>query len=181
LISIKSFFSFIIFLLIATGFFFLIRFEIHYGVAGGKFGGAEINKMPGTFWFFIGMQAFLGLFLLVTAIKELRNFLNGKNYKPDPDKNPPHEKFIAIYWLLATLFFLVINLLAIWSAFEMVFSMYGLIKDDEMSRKAILGSLFLVCIFVFCYLYYMFLFRTFIDSFVPKARDSFKLLGKKMK
>jgi hypothetical protein len=179
--SIKTFISFIVFLLIATGFFFLIRFEILYGVAGGKFGGAELTDMPFTFWFFISMQALLGSFILVNAIKELRNFLHRKNNSNDSGKNSRYRKVEAIYWLLATLFLVIVNLLAICSVFEMLFSMYGLIKNDEMSRKAILGSLFLLCIIVFCYLYYTFLFSSLMDTFFPKARKSYFFLRKKMK
>jgi hypothetical protein len=159
----------------------LIRFEIHYGVAGGKFGGVELTDMPFTFWFFISMQAFLGSFILVNAIKELWNLLHRKTNSNDPGKNSRYRWVEAIYWLLATLFLVIVNLLAICSVVEMVFSMYGLIKYDEMPRKVILGSLFLLCIVVICYLYYTFLFRSLMDTFFPKARKSYFFLRKKMK
>ncbi|MEO6540325.1 MAG: hypothetical protein ABIN74_05015 [Ferruginibacter sp.] len=171
----KSFFTTLIFLLIAAGFFFLIRFEIRYGIAGGKFGGVEVINMPGTFWFFIALQAFLGLSLVTNAIKELMKFRRRNIEKSDP------ANIIAIYWLLAASFFCIVNLLAIWSAVEMLVSAYKSIVDLEMPKKAILGVLYLLSFFVFCYLYYTFLFSSLIETFFPKARNSFRLLRKNTK
>jgi len=164
--------------LIAAGFFFLIRFEIQYGVAGGKFGGVELSEMPGTFWFFISLHVLFGLYLVKEAIKELWNLFHRSIEKND-QKKPAN--IIAVYWLLATVLFLTINLLAIWSAFEMLFYMYKLLREFEMPRKLILGGLFLMSVGVFCYLYYVFLFRSLIETFFPKARISFQSLQKKSK
>lgn len=172
---VKSFFSIIAFLLIAAGFFLLIRFEISFGVAGGRFGGAEVINMPGTFWFFIAIQTFWGLSMVADAIKEIWKLLHRNIDKSDED-GP--TIIISIYWLLATLFFLIINCLAIWAAIEMLLNLYKLLGDYEMPEKAILGGLFLLSFAVFCYLYYVFLFRSLIEIFFPKARISWQLLRK---
>lgn len=176
--TLKSFFTFIIFLLIAAGFFLLIRFEIQYGIAGGKFGGVEVINMPGTFWFFIALQTFLGLSLVTDAIKEIWK-LRHSNIEKSDQHDP--ENIIAIYWLLATCLFLIINLLAIWSAVEILVNAYSLFNAFEMPKKAILGGLFLMSFMVFCYLYYMFLFSSLIETFFPKARTSLQLLRKNTK
>jgi hypothetical protein len=175
----KSFFSFIAFLLMAAAFFVLIGFEIHFGVAGGKFGGVELITMPGTFWFLIGLQTGWGLSLLTDAIKEFWNFLHRKNKADDQHKYPPPAKPIAVYWIVATLFVIIVNGLAIWSAAEMVFNMYKSIMVYEMPRRAILGVIFLISFLSFCSVYYFFLFRSLVETFFPKARTAFQLLGEK--
>jgi len=127
--------------------------------------------MPGTFWFFIAIQALLGSSLVIDAIKELWKFSHRNIVKGD--QNDP-TNIIAIYWLLAALFFLIVNLLAIWAAFEMLFNAYKLLLDYEMQKRLIMGGLFLMSFGVFCYLYYTFLFRSLIDIFLPKAWNSFQ-------
>jgi len=171
--SIKSIAIFIVFLLIGAGFAVLINFEISYGIAGGKFGGVEVNDMPGTFWFFIWAQTLCGLYMIVNAIRELWKPLHRNAEKSDQNKP---SNIIAIYWIVATFLFLILNVLAIWASFEMVFNTYNLLSDYEMPRKAIFAGLYLMCFLVFCYLYYVFLFRNLIDLFFPKARSSFRVL-----
>ena len=175
---IKSVFSCLVFLLLATGFFVLISFEIHYGVAGGKFGGAELISMPGTFWFVVGIQAVWGLSLTADSIKELWKLTHKNVESNEDDKDPQPAKAIAIYWILATIFIVLLNLLAMWSAVETVFKMYKLISYYEMPRKAILGVLFLMSFGVFCYLSYMFLFRSLVETLFPKALNAFRVLQK---
>ncbi len=175
--SIKSFFGFVVFLVIGAAFFGLIWFEIHYGVAGGKFGGVEKKDMPGTFWFLIEMQTLMGLASIVTALKELWKLLHGKHHK---EKYPP-ANLIAIYWLSASVLVGLLCILAMWSAIEMLINMYGLLEDLEMPKKAIFGCLFLGVVLVLCYLVYTLWFSSLIDTLVPKAKASFQQLLKKRK
>lgn len=164
-----------VFVALAIGFFALVRFEITYGVAGGKFGGAEVRDWPGTFWFFIELQTLMGLFSVVNAIKELWNF--SQRNKEESDRKPP-ATIIAIYWLLATFLFLVLSLLAVWSAYEMLCNTYNLVDNFDMPEKAIVGGLFLMCLGVFGYLFYWLLFTSLTDTFFPKTRISIQTLRK---
>ncbi len=167
-----------VFLAIAVGFFALVRFEITYGFAGGKFGGAEVSDSPGTFWFFIELQTLMGLYSLVNAIMVFWNY-SQRNTR-EKDREPP-ATIVAIYWLLVTLLFLVLSLLAGWSAFEMLCIAYNFVDNFEMPKKAIVGGLFLICLGVFGYLVYMVLFRSLTDTFFPKARISIQTLRKAKK
>jgi len=171
--SLKSVSIALAFLLIATGFFALIRFEIHNGVAGGKFGGADVATMPGTFWFLIWTQVLWGLYLITESIKEVWSLFH-RNKKQSDQGKPSHV--IAIYWMLAAFFFLVLNLLAFWSAFEILSFAYKFLKDLEMPKKAIVGGLFLLCFIILCSIYYNFLLRNLIDTFYSKAKVSFQVL-----
>jgi len=159
------------FLLLATGFFALIRFEISYGVAGGSLGGADVNTMPGTFWFFIWVQTLVALHFITLAIKSAWTLLHRS------DQNNP-ARIIAIYWLVATCCFLALNLLALWSSFEMLSNAYNLFNAFEMPRKAIMGGLFFMVFGILCFIYYVFLFRTLIETFYPKAIISFQVFRK---
>ena len=172
---IKAVFTFLVFVALAIGFFALIRFEISYGVAGGKFGAADLRDFPGTFWFFIEIQILMGLYSLVIAIKALWNFSQRNTL--ESDRKPP-ATLIGIYWLLASFLFLVLNLLAVWSAFEMLCNAYNMVDNYEMPEKAIVGGLYLLCLGVFGYLFYWFLFRSLLDTFFPKARISIETLRK---
>jgi hypothetical protein len=175
---VKSVFTFIVFFTIAAGFFALIRFEISYGVAGGKFGGAEISDSPGTFWFLIEMQVLMGLYSMVNAIKELWDY--SQRSAQESERKPP-AKLVAIYWLSATFLILVLCLLAVWSACEMIYNAYNLMDELEMPKKAILAGFFLICMGVLANIIYMFLIRSLIDTLVPKARMSFQALRKAKK
>ena len=173
--TIKSVLYILIFLLIAAGFFALIRFEIQYGVAGGKFGGADKATMPGTFWFLIWMQTLLGLYLITDSIKEIWILFHGNS--KEGNHNKP-ERIIAIYWLLAISFFAFLNLLAVWSAVEMLSNAYKLLDEFEMPKKAIFAGLFLIGFVILCSIYYNFLLRNLIETFNEKARISFRTLRK---
>jgi hypothetical protein len=175
---IKAVFGFIVFLAIAVAFFWLIRFEISYGVAGGKFGGASISDSPGTFWFLIELQMLMGLYSLVNAIKEPWDFSHRNT--PESDQKPP-ASITAVYWLSATVAILVLCLLGVWSVVEMLYNMYTLLENFEMPKRAILGGMFLICMIVFGNIIYMFLIRGLIDTLIPKARISFQTLRKAMK
>src|SRR5436189_4188817 len=167
-----------VFLALAVGFFALIRFEISYGVAGGKLGGASVSDAPGTFWFIIEIQILMALFSLTNAIKELWDFLQRNT--PEIDQKSP-ANIIAVYWLSATFAILVLSCLGAWSAVEMLYNMYKLLENFEMPKRAILGGMFLLCIGVFGNIIYMFLIRSLIDTLIPKARISFQTLRRAMK
>ena len=152
----------------------LIRFEIGFGVAGGKIGGAELKEMPGSFCFFIAIQVLYGLWLVTVAIKELWK-LSHRN--ATEQGGPPN--IIAVYWILATILILILNLLAVWAIVEMLLHAYKVIIDFKMPDRAVFGGLFLLCFAVLCYILYEFLFRSLIDIFLPKAKSSLQLLRKR--
>ena len=168
--AIKSVFIAIAFLLGSAAFFVLIGFEIHYGMAGGKFGGADIATMPGTFWLFVGLQAAWGSSFVVDAIKEIWKLLDRPTEGGNQDSHLPLAYLVAMFWILATAALVLINLLAVWSAYEMIVNMYGLLSHLEMPKRAILGGFALVLFLVICYVCYMFLLRTLIDTVYPRAR-----------
>jgi hypothetical protein len=170
---IKAVFVFMVFLVIAVGFFALIRFEISYGVAGGKFGGAEVSDSPGTFWFLIEIQVLMGLYALVNAIKELWDF--SRRNRQEADRMPP-ANMIAIYWLVVTFFVLVLSLLAMWSAFDMAHHAYNLLDEFEMPQKAIFAGMFLMVFGVFGFVVYQFIIGSLIGTLFSKARTSVQVL-----
>lgn len=59
--------SALVFSLLGFGFVALIIVELRLGVAGAKFGAASLHHSPGTFSFFIAMQAFLAIFMFASA------------------------------------------------------------------------------------------------------------------
>ncbi|MFN8256469.1 MAG: hypothetical protein U0W24_12305 [Bacteroidales bacterium] len=176
---IKSFFGSIVFIIIAAGFMMLVRFEIKNGVAGGKFGGVELISMPGTFWFLIGMQVLLGLYLIVYVLKETWNLFHKFNSNSKTKKNKEPAKLIAIFWLSFAVYLIMIIILAFWSVIEQLIRMYNLSQDIEMQKKAVLGGLFIICIIVFCSVIYRFLILSLIDNLYPKVKNSYRLLRKK--
>jgi hypothetical protein len=53
---------------LGLGFIALVVFEVRLGIAGAKFGAADVHTHPGTFAFLIAMQAFLAIVMFASAI-----------------------------------------------------------------------------------------------------------------
>ncbi len=177
--SIKSIFLSIAFLLLAVGFFVMIYFETKYGLAGGKFGGVELINMPGTFWFFILLQTGWGVSFIIKAIKILSNN-RSKSVVNHQENITSTSYLIAIYRLLQVVFLTVLILMGLWAVFEITSNFYKMIIGLKMPDQAIISVLAFFAVMVFCFVIYYFGLLTLIENIYPKARDSFRLLQKKV-
>jgi hypothetical protein len=134
----KRLFFALVFTALGVGIGALLYWELTLGFAAGKYGGASRADTPGLFWFFMVMQAAMGLAMFRSAVIALM-----------PGIRPATNRLV-----LAGLALVV--LLGAWAVVDLARLGYSLIMQVQGTDRWLYGGLFAVNVGVFATLIYNF-------------------------
>ena len=167
----------LLFLLLAAGVVFLIRFEFRVGIVGGTYGGVRLSDMPGLAAFILAFQF---LWLLISLSESLKNLAprTFQNFVKQETDTLRHPKLSAGVFLTKLLGLAVVSLLGLWMIVELALfwwkTIRGMKEDAFFTGFIVLISIGLT--FLLCYLIYEILLKTIITSYLPRVAPAFLLL-----